>query len=272
MPELPEVETSRRGISPHILGKTFKQIVVRQSQLRWPVPVDLLSQTLPGQRLIGVDRRGKYLLLKTETGTILLHLGMSGNLRITTPVAELKKHDHIDFVFSDDTVLRFNDQRRFGAVLWTDTSPEHHALLADLGPEPLSNEFTAEYLLSRSRQRRLPLKSLIMDSHVVVGVGNIYASESLFLAGLHPHRASGDLTSSDCQRLVDAVQTVLQWAIDQGGTTLRDFLNHQGKPGYFQQSLSVYGRQNQPCMQCAEPIQQLKIGQRTSYFCQHCQQ
>lgn len=271
MPELPEVETSRRGIAPHIRGKTFKQVVIRQAQLRWPVPVAILNQALPGQRLIEVDRRGKYLLLKTATGTILLHLGMSGNLRITHPNTELKKHDHIDFVFSDGTILRFNDQRRFGAVLWTDSQPEHHALLADLGPEPLSGQFTAEYLLSRSRERRLPLKSLIMDSHVVVGVGNIYASESLFLAGLHPNRPAGDLNLSDCERLVDAVKTILQWAIDQGGTTLRDFLNHQGKPGYFQQSLSVYGRKDQPCINCAQPIRQLKIGQRASYFCQNCQ-
>ncbi len=272
MPELPEVETSRRGIAPHILGKAFKQLIVRQAQLRWPVPVAVLNQTLPGQRLTDVDRRGKYLLLKTATGTILLHLGMSGNLRITNSAEALKKHDHIDFEFSDGTILRFNDQRRFGAVLWTDTQPEAHPLLLALGPEPLSEQFTGEYLLSRSQQRRLPIKSLIMDSHVVVGVGNIYASESLFLAGLHPNRAAGDLTLSDCQRLVAAIQTVLQWAIEQGGTTLRDFLNHQGKPGYFQQSLSVYGRKDQPCINCAEPIQQLKIGQRASYYCQHCQQ
>lgn len=271
MPELPEVETSRRGISPHILGKVFSQIIVRQPQLRWPVPTSELTTALPGQILTAVERRGKYLLLATEAGTLLLHLGMSGNLRITDSDQQLKKHDHVDFIFADGTILRLNDQRRFGAVLWLDSSPAQHPLLADLGPEPLSEEFNADYLFSRSRQRRVPLKSLIMDSHMVVGVGNIYASESLFLAGLHPNRPSGDIDLIESQRLTDAIKAVLQWAIDQGGTTLRDFVNHQGKPGYFQQSLSVYGRKDQACVKCAEPIQQLKIGQRASYYCNHCQ-
>jgi len=272
MPELPEVETSRRGISPHIVGKSFKQIIVRQPQLRWPVPVDILATSLPGQRLNAVDRRGKYLLLATDAGTLLVHLGMSGNLRITAPDQPVKKHDHVDFVFADDTILRLNDQRRFGAVLWVASPPFLHPLLADLGPEPLSEEFNAAYLLTRSRQRRIPLKSLIMDSHVVVGVGNIYASESLFLAGLHPNRPAGEIDLIESQRLTGAIKTVLQWAIEQGGTTLRDFVNHQGKPGYFQQSLSVYGRKDQACLRCAEPIQQSKIGQRASYYCNRCQQ
>lgn len=270
MPELPEVETTRRGIAPHILGKTFAQIIVRQPQLRWPVP-DSLTSTLPGLRLDAIDRRGKYLLLSTAAGTLLIHLGMSGNLRITDPQHPLAKHDHADFIFTDDTLLRFNDQRRFGAILWTDAPVEQHALLAGLGPEPLSDAFNAEFLLHHCRNRRTPIKSLIMDSHIVVGVGNIYASESLFMAGLHPNRPAGEIDLADCQHLCDAIKTVLRWAIEQGGTTLRDFVNAQGKPGYFQQSLAVYGRTGQACLTCAEPIRQVKIGQRASYFCGACQ-
>ncbi|WAR43480.1 bifunctional DNA-formamidopyrimidine glycosylase/DNA-(apurinic or apyrimidinic site) lyase [Methylomonas rapida] len=270
MPELPEVETSRRGIAPHILGKCFSSVIVRQPRLRWPVPSDLPS-TLAGLRLGAVERRGKYLLLTTEAGTLLLHLGMSGNLRITTPDQPMLKHDHVDFVFDDGTVLRFNDQRRFGAVLWTDQAVETHPLLASLGPEPLSAAFGGDYLYACSRNRKTAVKSLIMDSHIVVGVGNIYASESLFLARLHPNRAAGDIGLASYQDLSAAIKTVLQRSIDQGGTTLRDFLNAQGKPGYFQQSLSVYGREGQACLCCAEPIQQLKIGQRASYFCGGCQ-
>ncbi|MCK9608630.1 MAG: bifunctional DNA-formamidopyrimidine glycosylase/DNA-(apurinic or apyrimidinic site) lyase [Methylomonas sp.] len=270
MPELPEVETSRRGIAPHILGKTFKQIIVRQPKLRWPVPDSLIS-TLPGLALLRIERRGKYLLLTTKAGTLLLHLGMSGNLRICDPRQPLLKHDHADFIFTDDTILRFNDQRRFGVILWTSAPVEQHALLAGLGPEPLSEAFNAEFLLQHCQNRRIPIKSLIMDSHIVVGVGNIYASESLFLAGLHPNRPAGELDLANCQWLCESIKTVLQRAIEQGGTTLRDFINAQGKPGYFQQSLSVYGRAGLACSQCAEPIQQVKIGQRASYFCATCQ-
>ncbi|QPK65084.1 bifunctional DNA-formamidopyrimidine glycosylase/DNA-(apurinic or apyrimidinic site) lyase [Methylomonas sp. LL1] len=270
MPELPEVETTCRGIAPHIQGKVFQQIIVRQPQLRWPVS-DGLAATLAGLSLSRVSRRGKYLLLATEPGTLILHLGMSGNLRITGLGQEIGKHDHVDFVFNDGTVLRFNDPRKFGAVLWTDTPVEQHPLLAGLGPEPLSDAFGADYLFSHSRNRRAPIKNLIMDSHLVVGVGNIYASESLFLAGLHPNRPAGDIGLADCQRLAEAIKTVLQRAIEQGGTTLRDFTNAEGKPGYFQQSLSVYGRKGLSCLKCAEPIQQVKIGQRASYFCKVCQ-
>lgn len=270
MPELPEVETTRRGIAPHIQGKHFKTVIIRQSQLRWPVPENLAS-TLTGLRLNQVSRRGKYLLLTTDAGTLLLHLGMSGNLRITRPDESILKHDHIDFIFDDDTVLRLNDQRKFGAALWTDKAVEEHPLIATLGPEPLSDAFDGNYLFDRSRSRKTPIKSLIMDSHIVVGVGNIYASESLFLARLHPNRPAGAIDLGDYQALADAIKTILQRAIDQGGTTLRDFLNAQGKPGYFQQSLSVYGRGGQACLYCAEPIQQQKIGQRASYFCESCQ-
>ncbi|MGY6276979.1 bifunctional DNA-formamidopyrimidine glycosylase/DNA-(apurinic or apyrimidinic site) lyase [Methylomonas sp. MgM2] len=269
MPELPEVETTRRGISPHILGKRINALVVRQSQLRWPVP-DALASTLPGLSVNEVGRRGKYLLLVTSAGTIILHLGMSGNLRITTPEQKPGKHDHIDFVFDDDTVLRLNDQRKFGAVLWTE-APATHPLLATLGPEPLSDAFSADYLYDRGRNRTAPIKNVIMDSHIVAGVGNIYANESLFLAGIHPKRPAGAIALPDYQRLAEAIKTVLDKAIEQGGTTLRDFTNAQGKPGYFQQSLFVYGRGGKTCLRCEEPVQQMKIGQRASYFCGHCQ-
>lgn len=270
MPELPEVETSRRGIAPHITGKVFKSVIVRHPQLRWPVP-ESLTTDLPGQPLLSVERRGKYLLLATARGTLILHLGMSGNLRITTPEQTVRKHDHIDFIFADDTVLRFNDQRRFGATLWTAEDPLLHPLLATLGPEPLSTAFDASYLRQRAANRAVPIKSLIMDSHVVVGVGNIYASEALFLAGVKPIRPAGELDTPACEALVTAIKTVLQQAIDKGGTTLRDFSNAEGKPGYFKQSLNVYGRGGQACLRCEEPIQQLKIGQRASYYCGTCQ-
>lgn len=269
MPELPEVETSRRGISPHIVGKSLTRLLVRQAKLRWPVP-DNLEQRLAGKILLDVSRRGKYLLLNFDDDYLLVHLGMSGSLRITSPAELPGKHDHVDWVFNDDTVLRFNDPRKFGAVLST-TKPAEHPLLAVLGPEPLSADFSATYLQQRSQNRRVPIKSLIMDSHIVVGVGNIYASESLFGAGIHPLRSAGDITLTECQRLVDSIQSVLSKSIQQGGTTLRDFTNAEGKPGYFQQTLQVYGRRNQPCRLCATPIEHLKIGQRASYFCPVCQ-
>ncbi len=270
MPELPEVETSRRGIAPHIEGKVFKAIIIRQPQLRWPVP-DSLTTTLSGLILDNVERRGKYLLLKTSRGTLILHLGMSGNLRITTLEQAPGKHDHVDFIFDDDTVLRLNDQRRFGAVLWCAGNVLKHPLLAQLGPEPLSDTFNGDYLLQRAANRILPVKSFLMDSHIVVGVGNIYASESLFMAGILPTRPAGKISLEEYRLLAEAVKTVLQQAIDQGGTTLRDFTNAHGKPGYFKQSLRVYGRVDQPCLTCAEPVQQVKVGQRTSYFCSICQ-
>lgn len=270
MPELPEVETARLGIAPHILGKTFANVIVRQPQLRWPIPQQL-SSLVQGLQLTAVKRRGKYILLITQRGNVLLHLGMSGNLRITDSRQVVKKHDHVDFVFNDGTILRLNDPRKFGAVLWCDDAVEQHPLLCKLGPEPLSESFTAAYLHRQASKRRIALKSLIMDSHVVVGVGNIYASEALFMARLLPTRHANALSAQECQRLVEAIQEVLQRAITQGGTTLRDFTNAEGKPGYFKQQLAVYGRADQPCNLCAQPIQQLKISQRASYYCLHCQ-
>lgn len=270
MPELPEVETTLRGITPHILGKQFREIIVRQTQLRWPVP-QLLPQTLPGLTLSGITRRGKYLLLTTSEGTLLLHLGMSGSLRILEQPQAPGKHDHVDFVFDDTTILRYNDPRKFGAVLWTNAAAESHPLLVDLGPEPLSAEFNADYLYARTRRRRVAVKPLIMDSHVVVGVGNIYANEALFKAGILPARTADTLELTECKRLMEAIRDVLARAIEQGGTTLRDFSNPEGKPGYFKQQLTVYGRAGEACNLCQQPIRQLKLGQRASYFCQHCQ-
>jgi formamidopyrimidine-DNA glycosylase len=270
MPELPEVETSRRGIAPHIEGKIVKAVIIRQKRLRWPIATELTT-VLPGLVLDNIKRRGKYLLLATSEGTMLLHLGMSGNLRITTPQHPPGKHDHIDFIFADDTILRFNDQRKFGAALWSSAPAGQHPLLLNLGPEPLSEDFNGEYLLERAGKRTIPVKSLLMDSHIVVGVGNIYANESLFMAGIQPKRPAGKINLEEYRQLAAAVKKVLQLAIEQGGTTLRDFTDAQGKPGYFQQALQVYGRADQPCLICSEPIKLLKIGQRSSYFCSVCQ-
>lgn len=270
MPELPEVETTRRGIEPHLEGKCFSQVTIRQPRLRWPVP-DELPLLLPGLRLTSIGRRGKYLLLTTDAGTLLLHLGMSGSLRVIDGAQTAGKHDHVDFVFDDGSILRFNDPRKFGAVLWTEQPAERHPLLAELGPEPLTPAFDAVYLLSKAAKRRIPVKSLIMDSRVVVGVGNIYASESLFEAGILPTRTAESIDLEDCERLVAAIRNVLSRAIAQGGTTLRDFSNAEGKPGYFQQQLAVYGRAGESCRLCLGPIRQLKIAQRASYYCDSCQ-
>jgi formamidopyrimidine-DNA glycosylase len=270
MPELPEVETTCKGISPYIIGNTITEVIVRESQLRWAIPADL-SQTITGLSIDSVTRRGKYCLLNTTNGTLILHLGMSGNLRIVSSSEKPKKHDHVDVIFQNNLVLRFNDQRKFGAVLWAKGDAKTHPLLKDLGPEPLTADFNAQYLLLRAKGRKMPIKTFIMDGHIVVGVGNIYASESLFMAGIIPTRMAGSLSLADCEKLVDAIKRVLQRAINQGGTTLRDFVNAEGKPGYFSQSLAVYGRAGQPCYHCNQLIQQLKIGQRASYFCAVCQ-
>lgn len=270
MPELPEVETTRKGISPYIIGNTISSVVVRQNQLRWPVPANL-TDTVSGLQIDSVTRRGKYCLLNTHSGTIVLHLGMSGNLRITNTAEKAGKHDHIDILFKNNLVLRFNDQRRFGAVLWAEGDVAIHPLLKNLGPEPLTLDFNGEYLFFRSTGKKMPIKTFIMDGHNVVGVGNIYASESLFMAGILPTRAAGNISLNDYQKLALAIKAVLQRAIDQGGTTLRDFINAEGNPGYFSQSLAVYGRAKLPCYQCQSLIQQIKIGQRASYFCPVCQ-
>ncbi len=270
MPELPEVETIRRGIAPYIEGQTVRQVIIRQPQLRWPVP-ESLNQILTGLSIQSVSRRAKYLLFTTSAGTMLVHLGMSGSLRIITTEQEAGKHDHIDFIFMDDTVLRFNDPRRFGAVLWTPEPAAEHQLIKDLGPEPLLTDFNGERLYSLSRIRKVPVKSFIMDSHIVVGVGNIYANEALFMAGILPSRQAGKISLARYKKLADSIRVVLQNAIEQGGTTLRDFVNEAGKPGYFKQQLKVYGRKGLPCIHCQRPLNEIRLANRSTVFCSDCQ-
>lgn len=270
MPELPEVETTRCGIEPYIVGQTIERIVIRQPRLRWPVPLQL-RKILPGLTIQQVSRRGKYLLFHTTAGTIIMHLGMSGSLRILSTDTSPEKHDHIDIVFTNHKVLRFRDPRRFGAILWTEDDPNLHPLLLSLGPEPLSRTFTGDYLFQRSRGRKVSIKTFIMDSKVVVGVGNIYANEALFRAGIRPTRRAGIISKDQYQNLVSSIKTVLKAAIRQGGTTLRDFTDGEGKPGYFSLSLQVYGRTGERCKNCHGKIKQIRQGQRATYYCPHCQ-
>jgi formamidopyrimidine-DNA glycosylase len=269
VPELPEVETTRRGIAPHIEGKSIREVIIRQRRLRWPI-YGRLRELLPGQRIRRVERRAKYLLLRLELGTLIMHLGMSGSLRIAPPGTEAGPHDHFDLVFSKG-ILRLRDPRRFGAILWTRQPPEQHPLLRHLGPEPLADEFSGDLLYRRSRGRRVAVKNLLMDGRVVVGVGNIYANESLFLAGIHPNRPCNRISRERYQRLAAMVKQVLGEAIRQGGTTLRDFRQGDGQPGYFAQQLLVYGKQGEPCPSCGRPLKQARIGQRSSFFCPRCQ-
>ena len=270
MPELPEVETIRRCIMPLVQGREIVRVVVRNRDLRWPLSNQFASR-VTGQTVQAVGRRGKYLLLRCAAGTILIHLGMSGKLSILPAGTAPVKHDHLDFVFSNNQCLRFNDPRRFGSVLWTAKPLAEHPLLAGLGPEPLEAGLNGAYLYRRSRRRQLAVKQFIMDSHIVVGIGNIYANEALFSAGIHPARPAGRISLLRYERLVEAIRRVLQDALRQGGTTLRDFCDSNGNPGYFQLMLSVYGRAGQPCPVCGRPIQQVRQGQRSTYFCGRCQ-
>ncbi|MCW9024635.1 MAG: bifunctional DNA-formamidopyrimidine glycosylase/DNA-(apurinic or apyrimidinic site) lyase [Gammaproteobacteria bacterium] len=270
MPELPEVETTRRGISPHLLNQSVQQVIIRNRNLRWPISRQLAND-IKDQTITSIERRGKYLLLGTDKGTLIIHLGMSGSLRILPCDEEVKKHDHFDLQMKNGQCLRLHDPRRFGAVLWTRKSPETHKLLSALGPEPLSEQFNTEYLFNRSRQRKQVIKTFIMDSKIVTGVGNIYASEALFLAGIHPKHAAGRISQTRYAKLAESIKTVLEAAIEQGGTTLKDFTQSDGKPGYFKQQLNVYGRADESCTSCGTKIKQLTLGQRASYFCPHCQ-
>ncbi len=267
MPELPEVETTLRGIAPHIQGRCVTQLVIRQPRLRWPIPADL---PLLGQKLVRLERRGKYLLLEFERGTALIHLGMSGSLRIVSADEPALFHDHFDIAFGE-RVLRYCDPRRFGCLLWEPGDISQHALLRDLGPEPLTDDFTPAYLYQRSRKRTQAVKQFIMDSKIVVGVGNIYANESLFMAGIKPIRKAGALTRKNCEELVEHIKFVLQRSITQGGTTLRDFVGGDGKPGYFQQQLLVYGRGGEPCVNCKKPLKEVRMADRTTVYCVVCQ-
>ncbi|MEW8027011.1 MAG: bifunctional DNA-formamidopyrimidine glycosylase/DNA-(apurinic or apyrimidinic site) lyase [Candidatus Thiodiazotropha sp.] len=270
MPELPEVETTRRGIAPHINGQRIRQVTIHEPRLRWPIPQEL-PRILKGRKLLSVDRRGKYLLLAFHHGTLIIHLGMSGSLRIVKAETAVQKHDHFDLQLCNGLQLRLRDPRRFGAVLWTDQPATDHPLLADLGPEPLGDQFNGDFLFARGRARRIAIKQLIMDSRTVVGIGNIYASESLFRAAIHPTRPSNRISHRRYLILAEAIRNVLREAISQGGTTLRDFLNEDGNPGYFALSLQVYGRSGEPCPRCRQTIRNKTIGQRSTFFCPGCQ-
>ncbi|MGX2040289.1 bifunctional DNA-formamidopyrimidine glycosylase/DNA-(apurinic or apyrimidinic site) lyase [Methylocaldum sp. MU1018] len=270
MPELPEVETTRRGILPHLIGQTVEATIVREPRLRWPVPADL-PERLDRQAIRSIERRGKYILIGTDRGTLIVHLGMSGSLRILDPKSPPGKHDHLDLVLANGTCLRFHDPRRFGCVIWTRDDPSLHPLLAGLGPEPLSEQFDARYLHGKARDRSTTVKAFIMDSRIVVGVGNIYANEALFRAGIDPRRRAGRIALARYEKLVLSIRAVLAEAIEQGGTTLRDFVNENGNPGYFQQTLQIYGRTGAACRRCGAPIRMQRLGQRSTYWCPNCQ-
>ncbi|NOX70176.1 MAG: bifunctional DNA-formamidopyrimidine glycosylase/DNA-(apurinic or apyrimidinic site) lyase [Gammaproteobacteria bacterium] len=269
MPELPEVETSRRGIAPWIEQQRIMSITVRERRLRWPIP-DALENNLTGQVVNGIRRRAKYLLFETDNGTAILHLGMSGSVRIIDPDEPAGKHDHVDILFGNGKALRFRDPRRFGSLLWTDDI-ETHPLLCNLGPEPLDDIFDGSYLWQEAQGRRVAIKPFIMNAKVVVGVGNIYASECLFIAGIHPKRRAGRISKVRMLALASAIKTVLQRAIEAGGTTLRDFHGGDGEPGYFQQQLDVYGRAGEPCRRCDHDLSMVVLGQRSTFYCKRCQ-
>jgi formamidopyrimidine-DNA glycosylase len=271
MPELPEVETIRRGLAPHLAGRAIRRVVVRDRRLRWPIPRGF-ERRLAGRTIRSVDRRGKYLLLNLDSGDrVILHLGMTGRITLVAPGLPVRKHDHLDLELSGELVLRFNDARRFGAALVWPAAQRAHALLEHMGPEPFAGAFDAAYLFGLARRRGAAVKNFLMDGRVVVGVGNIYASEALFRAGIRPARPAGRVTRSEFEKLVRAVREVLDDAIAAGGTTFRDFRDSSGEPGYFVQKLFVYDRAGAPCRKCKTPIRRLVIGQRSSYYCPKCQ-
>lgn len=270
MPELPEVETTRRGILPVLKNQSIAQVVVRDARLRWPVASDF-ARRLTGQKILDVERRAKYLLIRLSNGTVIWHLGMSGSLRVLAVGTPPQLHDHIDVVLGSGRLLRFNDPRRFGCALWTSEDPQQHELIAHLGPEPLSDAFNPAYLVAKAKSRKVAIKQFIMNAEVVVGVGNIYASEALFRAGIRPTRTAGRIQPDELQRLVKAIKQVLASAIKVGGTTLRDYVNANGSPGYFRQKLFVYERAAEPCRKCKTPIRHLTQGNRSTYYCPQCQ-
>ena len=270
MPELPEVETTRRGIAPHIQGQRVARVIVRNPNLRYGVP-KILATEFRGQIVLSVERRGKYLLLVSGAGEMMVHLGMSGSLRYLEKALAPGKHDHVDVVFENGGCLRLHDPRRFGSVLWLPKGAAEHKLLANIGPEPLSDDFNGDYLFKRSRGRSVAVKNFIMDSGVVAGVGNIYANEALFMARIHPLRAANRISIKRYQILVDEIERVLQAAIESGGSTLRDFVNSDGKPGYFAFEHKVYGRDGQACEECGATLKLVRLGQRATVYCSRCQ-
>jgi formamidopyrimidine-DNA glycosylase len=269
MPELPEVEVCRQGIAPHIVDNKVSNVIVRNARLRWPIPEEV--KTIVGQTVIAVDRRAKYLLLRFSTGTLLLHLGMSGTIRVIDENTPVAKHDHFDLAFVNGTTLRLNDPRRFGAVLWLADHQDAQGLLNKLGPEPLSDDFSHGYLFVKAKNRKVPIKTFLMNNHIVVGVGNIYANEALFQAGILPTTKAGDISEQRFNKLTDIIKRVLSAAIEQGGTTLKDFTQADGRPGYFAQSLFVYGRAGQSCLTCKETLLEIRQSNRSSVYCPNCQ-
>lgn len=266
---MPEVETSRRGIEPHIIDTRIARVIIRNRNLRWPVS-KTVARNLTGETVTSVTRRAKYLLINTDSGSAILHLGMSGSVFIVDRGTPAGVHDHVDIEFDSGKTMRFRDPRRFGSLHWSKT-PLQHKLLKSLGPEPLGDDFDARYLRQKSRGRRVSVKQFIMNAQVVVGIGNIYASEALFLACINPRRAAGRISLQRYERLVVAIKEVLTSAIRAGGTTLRDFYGGDGEPGYFQQQLVAYGREGEPCRRCDAPITAIVQGQRSTYYCKQCQ-
>lgn len=276
MPELPEVEVTRRGVAPHIEGRVVEGAVLRREGLRWPFPPGL-SELLAGRRIIATGRRGKYLLIEFEHGTLIVHLGMSGHLRVLPPGIEPRKHDHFDLVVNGPEgrqVLRLHDPRRFGAVLWhgkDEGELDEHLLLRGLGVEPLGEGFSGELLWRETRKRNAPIKQVLLAGDIVVGVGNIYACESLFRAGINPKTPAARISRARYDRLAEAIKDILAAAIVQGGSTLRDFIAVNGQSGYFQQTYFVYDRTGVPCRNCGSPVRQIKQGQRSTFYCVQCQ-
>lgn len=271
MPELPEVETTVLGLKPHIMQQTIVAVTIRQHQLRWPIPTDTPSH-ITGQIIQTIYRRGKYILMPTTSGTILIHLGMSGRLSIVPTTEAPGKHDHIDLHLANQQMIRYTDPRRFGAFLWSTEQPiVHHRLLNKLGIEPFDPQFHGDYLWQKARNKTTPIKSFIMDQQIIVGVGNIYATEALFMTGLHPNTPAKSISAHKMTQLAQAIQTILQYAIAQGGTTLKDFLGAKGETGYFKLQLQVYDRSGLPCPICKTLLQKLVIAQRASAFCPTCQ-
>jgi formamidopyrimidine-DNA glycosylase len=270
VPELPEVETTRRGIAPHVVGRRIERLQVHDRRLRWPVDLTMIT-AVQGRAIRNAGRRAKYLLLETEVGTLILHLGMSGSLRVLPVGTPRVAHDHVDIELDSGQTLRFNDPRRFGSLFFTRDDPSLHPLLRKLAPEPLEEDFDGGYLFRITRRRAVAIKQLVMNSQLVVGVGNIYASEALFRARVRPRRAARSLTRAECGKLARAIKATLTMAVKVGGTTLRDYVGADGNPGYFRQKLYVYERAGLPCRVCGRPVKQFTQGGRSTYWCSNCQ-
>ena len=270
MPELPEVETTRRGVAPHVVGRRIVRLTVYDPRLRWPVPPDL-AKRVAGRTIDAIDRRSKYLLFRLGADTLLMHFGMTGSLRVYHEPPPRRAHDHVDIALDDGTLLRYHDPRRFGAMLWLPASQASHALLAHLGPEPFDDAFDAAYLWKALRMKTTAIKLALMDNRVVVGVGNIYASEALFRAGIRPTTAAGKISRARIEKLVVAVRKVLGDAIEHGGSTLRDYVDAGGRPGAAQFRHAVYGREGKPCRVCRTPIKMRRQGGRATFYCPACQ-